>query len=168
MRNSVVVVLLAIVIVAALGVCMSFCSVDNGLKGEKLSFYEYHVGNGYSGRSYEYSIYLKDTTVVASIKECNYLMMDANDTIPCKEHVVSGVPREMLDTIGKLLVDANVHRWESHYTNPDVMDGDSWSITVAFGDEKYWSGGYMAWPKGDPTRTINEMICRVCGQRQNE
>jgi hypothetical protein len=110
-------------------------------------------------------IYEKDGVVIASINECNYLMM-RDDTIPCKERVVKDVPREKLEQVGKLLVDAQVQKWESYYNNPDVFDGDNWSVSIQFGDQKFDSNGYMNWPNKAPFRAINEIIVEICGSSQ--
>lgn len=161
MRKTVVIALSALVAFSVLVVCMSFCCSNSGIKGEDITFYEYHIGNGYSGQSYEYSIYLKDSVVIASVKMCNMLMM-REDTIPCEEHVVSDVPREKLVQVGKLLLDAKVQKWENFYTNPDVFDGDNWSMSARFGKISYHSSGYMNWPDKAPFREINGIIAEVC------
>ena len=165
MKNSVLYTLIAVVLVALLGACMSFCFSGDGLNGEDLTFYQYHVGNGYSGQSTDYSIYEKDGVVTASIKECNFLMM-REDTIPCKEHAVSNVPREKLTEVGKLLVDAKIQKWERDYYDPDVFDGDNWSVSVRFGDKSYDSHGYMKWPKDAPFYEINSIIGKLCMSKE--
>lgn len=167
MRKTVLFAMSAVVAFSVLLVCMSFCCSNNGLKGEDITYYEYHIGNGYSGQSYEFIIYLKDSVVIASYKSCNMLMM-RDDTIPCEEYVLRDVPRETLVKIGEMLVKAKVQNWESHYTNRDVFDGDSWSMNVKFGKELIWSGGYMAWPDNDPTHEINKIIYNLCKPQDDE
>ncbi|MBR5982528.1 MAG: hypothetical protein IK025_02240 [Bacteroidales bacterium] len=162
MKISIFYTLIAVVIVVMLGVCMSFCCSGDGLKGEDLTFYQYHVGNGYSGQSTDYSIYEKDGVVTASIKECNFLMMREDDSIPCNEYAISDVPREKLIEIGKLLVDAKIQKWERDYYATDVFDGDNWSVSVRFGDKSFDSHGYMKWPKDAPFHEINRIIGELC------
>ena len=161
MKKAILYTTIAVVLVAMLGACMSFCFSGDGLKGEDLTFYQYHVGNGYSGQRYDYSIYEKDGVITASIKECNFRMM-IDDTIPCKEHVVSDVPREKLVAVGKLLVDANLQKWERDYYATDVFDGDNWSVSVRFGDKRFDSHGYMKWPENAPFHEINRIIGELC------
>ncbi len=161
MKKSILYTMITVVLVALLGACMSFCYSGDGLNGEDLTFYQYHIGNGYSGQSYDYSIYEKDGVITASFKECNILMM-REDTDPCKEHTVSNVPREKLTEVGKLLVDAKVQKWESFYTDPDVFDGDNWSVSINFGAKRFSSGGYMKWPEKAPFHEINSIIGQLC------
>ena len=167
MRKTVAFILTAVIVLAVMVVCMSFYCGNSGLKGEDITFYEYHIRNGYSGQSIEYNICLKDSVVIASYKNCNMLMM-RDDTIPCEEYVARDVPRETLVKIGEMLVKAKVQNWESYYTNRDVFDGDSWSMDVKFGKELIWSGGYMAWPDNDPTREINKIIYNLCKPQDEE
>lgn len=132
---------------------------DN-IDGTQLTHYEYTVSNGYSGRRVTFMIEQKDSIVVAKVKDCSMLL----DT--CMVDSECEAPRELLETIGKMLVDAKVYKWENHYTNPDVFDGDSWSMDVAFGKQLFWSGGYMAWPNNDPTSEINSMIYKACNPKE--
>lgn len=161
MKKSVLYTLTALVLMAILSICMSFCYSGEELKGEDLTFYQYHVGNGYSGQSYDYSIYEKDGVITARVKDCNLLMI-SDDTIPCKEHVANDVPREKLVEIGKLLVDAKIQKWKNFYTEPGVFDGDNWSVSVRFGNKSFDSHGYMKLPKDAPFREINSIIGKLC------
>lgn len=154
--------LIAIAVVMSLCVCMSFYYKSDRLKGKELTFYLYHVGNGYSGQSYDYSIYKKDGVVTASLKDCNILMIREDDSIPCKEYIANNVPRQKLEFIGKLLLDANIQKWESNYYAKDVFDGDDWSVSVRFGDKNFNSHGYMMWPENAPFREINKIISELC------
>ena len=162
MIKPVLFTLISIAVVLLLCVCMSFYYRSDELNGGNLTYYLYHVGNGYSGQSYDYSIFEKDGVVTASIKECNFLMMREDDTIPCKEHIANDVPREKLEFIGKLLVDAKIQKWESNYYATDVFDGDNWYVSVRFGNKNFDSHGYMEWPENAPFHEINRIIGELC------
>ena len=140
--------------IASLLLCSCFCLTDDGnkLKADDLTYYYYKIHNGYSGFSREYEIVYKDSVVTATVRDCN-MLLDS-----CDVHSVSNVPREKLIEIGEMLVKAKVQNWESSYSEPNVFDGDSWSFDVKFGKKMYWSSGYMAWPKDDPTHKINKII----------
>lgn len=153
----------AVACIAVLFLCSSvyFYGDKNNLNANELTYYHYKIHNGYSGMSREYEIEYKDSVVTATMRDCNFLIDS------CDVYSVSNVPREKLLEIGEMLVKAKVQNWESHYTNRDVFDGDSWSMDVKFGKNLIWSGGYMAWPDNDPTRTINKIIYDLC-KPQNE
>ena len=132
------------------------------LRDKDFTYYEYKVSNGYAGSSVTYTIYVEEGVVKARYTECNYMMMQ-DDTDPCVEQAVSDVPQKKLREIGKLLVD--VQSWESYYVEPDVFDGDNWSVNVKFGDCSFYSSGYMKWPDKAPFRSINRIIKEICNQK---
>lgn len=156
MKKSIFLGSAAGIIVLLLCSCFYFNEDKNGLKGSDLTYYHYKVHNGYSGMSLEYEIEYKDSTVTATMRDCNFLIDS------CIVYSVSDVPREKLTEIGEMLVNAKVQNWESNYTNRDVFDGDSWSIDIKFGKDLFWSSGYMAWPDNDPTYEINKIIYSLC------
>ena len=138
--------------------CCCFNSDRYKLKGSDLVYYHYKVHNGYSGMSKEFEIMCKDSVVSAIVRDCNFLLPNEE----CKVDSVSNVPREKLEEIGDMLAKANVQDWEHSYSNPDVFDGDSWSLDVKFGKNFFWSRGYMAGPDYDPTYEINKIIIDLC------
>ncbi|MBO4615016.1 MAG: hypothetical protein J5709_07860 [Bacteroidales bacterium] len=142
--------------------CFYFSGDKNKLNANDLVRYYYKVHNGYSGFSREYEIVYADSIVTATVRDCNFLIDS------CDVYTASDVPRETMVEIGEMLIKAKVQNWESSYTNPDVFDGDSWSIDVKFGKDLIWSGGYMAWPDDDPTHEINKIIYNLCKPQKEE
>ena len=161
MNKFVFLVLAAMAIVLLFCGCFYFRNGKNKMKASDLTYYHYKIYNGYSGISFEYEIVLKDSVVTATVRDCNLL------TDSCKVYSANNVSREKLEEIGKMLVKSKVQNWESSYSNPDVFDGDNWSLSVKFGKDELWSNGYMAWPDNDPTDYINEIISDMC-KPQNE
>jgi len=151
-------IFLAFVLFVAILSCGCIISKDGGkkLEGSQLMSYKYVISNGYSGIKDEYEISMVDSVVVARVNFCNFLL----DT--CTEYVAGDVPREKLVEIGNLLVNAKVQNWESSYTNPYVMDGDSWSVSIKFSEASIWSGGYMEWPDDNPMFEILGIIRGLC------
>ena len=142
--------------------CAIFSGDKNKLNANDLVRYYYKVHNGYSGMSREYEIEYKDSVVIATMRDCNFIIDS------CEVYTVSDVPRETMVEIGEMLINAKVQNWEHSYTNRDVFDGDSWSMDVKFGKDLMWSSGYMAWPDNDPTREINKIIYNLCKPQDNE
>ena len=156
MKKRIFIGTMALIAVIALCSFLYFSGDKNKLNGGDLTYYHYKVHNGYSGMSIEYEIVFKDSIVTATVRDCNFLIDS------CDVYSVSDVPREKMDEIGEMLLGAKLQNWEHSYSNPDVFDGDSWSLDVKFGKDLFWSSGYMAWPDNDPTREINKIIYSLC------
>ena len=162
MKRNILVGFMVCIAVILLCSCFYFSGDKNKLNGNDLTYYHYKVHNGYSGMSREYEIEYKDSVVRATMRDCNFLIDS------CDVYSANDVPRATLVEIGEMLVKTKVQNWESHYTNRDVFDGDSWSMDVKFGKDLLWSGGYMAWPDNDPTHEINNIIYELCKPQKED
>ena len=127
---------------------LSSCSTPGG----PLVSYYYSNSNSYAGWNTDYYIYEENGTVVAKVVDYNYADMSftfEKKDIDCKE----------LKWVDSLLNDAGARKWKEDYQPIfEVLDGDNWSARFEFTDDTVNSGGYMAWPRKDPTREINERI----------
>jgi len=162
MKKLVIIAVATATAILLLCSCFYFSGDKNKLNANDLVRYYYKVHNGYSGFSREYEIVYADSIVTATVRDCNFLIDS------CDVYTASDVPRETMVEIGEMLIKAKVQNWESGYTNPDVFDGDSWSMDVKFGKDLIWSGGYMAWPDDDPTHEINKIIYNLCKPQKEE
>ena len=156
MKKLVIIAVATATAILLLCSCFYFSGDKNKLNANDLVRYYYKVHNGYSGISREYEIEYNDSVVTATMRDCNFILDS------CEVYTVSDVPRETMVEIGEMLIKAKVQNWESSYTNPDVFDGDNWSVSVRFGDKRFDSHGYMKWPENAPFHEINRIIGELC------
>lgn len=51
------------------------------------------------------------------------------------------------------LRDSGIHQWKRNYSRPDVADGLSWYVDIAFADERYVSEGMGSFPGAERDAT---------------
>lgn len=73
------------------------------------------------------------------------------------------MPVDAINGIVKLV--KSIKNWEKAYENPDeILDGYGWSIQLAYGDCKFSSQGYEAYPENyrKVVKTIQKEIEKIC------
>lgn len=126
----------------------------SGPKGPLVSYY-YSNSSSYAGWTTEYYMYEENGTIVARIEEFDY----SDRRFVFEKH---DVDRKDFEWVENQLRDAKVYKWKSDYQPIfEVLDGDNWSARIQFADDTITSGGYMAGPRKDPTREINERIMQL-------
>ena len=103
------------------------------------SFYMTYT-NGYAMNSYtRYKLKIEDDKYIAEIKPYG---------IPEEELLEIEVDKSIMDKIVEVLKKYEVRKWNGFdKTDKDVLDGDSFSLSVGLEDNKSISAsGYMMWP----------------------
>jgi hypothetical protein len=62
---------------------------------------------------------------------------------------------EQLDQFIEEIKKIGVLKWKKLYTNPDILDGTSWSVSIKYNGERFKSTGSNAYPEGFDEFTKN-------------
>ena len=64
------------------------------------------------------------------------------------EATILRAPKDILETIGKMVRDNKLYKLSSSYTPPfEVMDGYGWHLEIGYDGDSLWSGGNNARPE---------------------
>lgn len=120
--------------------------------------YNYRTSNGYSGRKMNYEIFAKSDSVCVRTIECYFALENNERKDTCVASLRCDIPHELIDSVEKMLLDADVFNWNQSYYAKDVYDGDNWSLGVLIDGRQKWTDGYMEWPENAPMWEINSII----------
>lgn len=70
------------------------------------------------------------------------------------------VKQDVMDKVKKILDDHKAYKFNTSYTTKlRILDGTTWSFSARYSTgESISSGGYMAWPKGNPFKEIKQLL----------
>lgn len=120
--------------------------------------YNYRTNNGYSGVKRSYEFFAKNDSVCVRTSECRHIWSGDEPKDTCVVSLKCGISNEVVDSVEKMLLDADVFLWKQSYYAKDVYDGDNWSLGVQIGERQKWVDGYMDWPEKAPMWEINDLI----------
>ena len=138
MKNIIIVIIIIILLV--LGI-LGFVIFDNRESNvSNIEYFRFFYTRGYAYHAdvtYELDCYNKCQAVVVP-----YGVGD-------EDAIVKNVDKEFVDRLLEIINKYNVDRWDGfNGTNKDVLDGDSFSLSIKTREKKYISAtGYMSWPK---------------------
>lgn len=120
--------------------------------------YNYRTSNGYSGSKMRYEIFAKSDSVCVRTAESHMIWSDSGRKDTSFVSLRCNIPQEVIDSVEKMLLDANVFSWRQSYYAKNVYDGDNWSLGVQIGERQKYVDGYMDWPENAPMWEINNII----------
>lgn len=86
------------------------------------------------------------------------------------EYDSTTVDRQAMEELENIIHDNRIESYRNRYTPIfEVLDGESWSLTVIFADEKasrVSSHGENAWPSGDGLKLIREWAFRFIPSKE--
>ena len=104
---------------------------------------------GYCGPSY--SLELKGKEITYKAFGYGYELENSEIIIPTMEQL-----EQFLEKIKKI----GVWKWKRRYTEPHVLDGTSWSVSIEYKRKRFKSSGSNAYPEGfdEFTKSVRKLI----------
>lgn len=140
MKKKVLFIILIILLVIVIGVIVMF-GINKPKKIETIKYLNFGYSTGTMMNAYvSYNLEFKDNKYKVSIKPNMISDEDKKITVMTKKDV---------EKIIEILDKYEVYKWdEFKKSNPNVLDGDSFNLTIKYNDDKsISSSGYMMWPK---------------------
>ena len=80
------------------------------------------------------------------------------------------VPADVADSLAQIVREEKMTKYKEHYKPPfEILDGTSWSLYVRFEDKtSLSSSGYMAWPRGDGLKRLNNYLDNLWKQVEGQ
>ena len=127
-------------------------SRQNAISGDITYFYfGYSTGN-MKDAYVRYELTLEDEVYTARVKP---------NGVPDEQAAVVKVEKSFAGELGALMERYGVDQWNGFdKSDTQVLDGNSFSLTVYRGEEKISARGYMKWPKnyGDFKAAVNKLF----------
>ena len=138
MKKKVLFIILIILLV--IGVIVMF-RIKKPKNIETIKYLNFGYSTGTMMNSYvSYNLEFKDNKYKVSIKPNMVSDEDKKITVMTKKDI-----EKIIDILNKY----EVYKWDGFKkSNPNVLDGDSFNLTIKYNDDKSISAsGYMMWPK---------------------
>ncbi|MBO5530522.1 MAG: hypothetical protein J5970_03910 [Bacilli bacterium] len=138
MKKKVLFIILIILLV--IGVIVMF-GIKKPKNIETIKYLNFGYSTGTMMNSYvSYNLEFKDNKYKVSIKPNMVSDEDKKITVMTKKDI-----EKIIDILNKY----EVYKWDGFKkSNPNVLDGDSFNLTIKYNDDKSISAsGYMMWPK---------------------
>ena len=127
-------------------------SGQDAISGDIIYFYfGYSTGN-MKDAYFRYELTLEDEVYTVRVKP---------NGVPDEQAAVVKVEKSFADELGALMERYGVDQWNGFdKSDSQVLDGNSFSLTVYRGEEKISARGYMKWPKnyGDFKAAVNKLF----------